>query len=163
MVQFLEENIYMKTGTLEIHSENLLPIIKKWLYSEKDSLDLFHKKPIYFSSTNEDGLFKIDNVKKGRYSVYAFNDENKNFQAEFKKEKFGFVDSEVEVGESLEKIYIPLFNEDLTPLKLLRARERGSFVEVVLGFLLSGQCSDSCLGFFDASLDFFDVFFSGFA
>jgi molecular chaperone HtpG len=36
MVQFLEENIYMKTGTLEIHSENLLPIIKKWLYSEKD-------------------------------------------------------------------------------------------------------------------------------
>ena len=101
------------------------------LYSEKDSLDLFHKKPIYFSSTNEDGLFKIDNVKKGRYSVYAFNDENKNFQAEFKKEKFGFVDSEVEVGESLEKIYIPLFNEDLTPLKLLRARERGSFVEVV--------------------------------
>ena len=101
------------------------------LYSEKDSLDLFHKKPIYFSSTNEDGLFKIDNVKKGRYSVYAFNDENKNFQAEFKKEKFGFVDSEVEVGESLEKIYIPLFNEDLTPLRLLRARERGSFVEVV--------------------------------
>ena len=101
------------------------------LYSEKDSLDLFHKKPIYFYSTNEDGLFKIDNVKKGRYSVYAFNDENKNFQAEFKKEKFGFVDSEVEVGESLEKIYIPLFNEDLTPLKLLRARERGSFVEVV--------------------------------
>ena len=101
------------------------------LYSEKDSLDLFHKKPIYFSSTNEDGLFKIDNVKKGRYSVYAFNDENKNFQAEFKKEKFGFIDSEVKVGESLEKIYIPLFNEDLTPLRLLRARERGSFVEVV--------------------------------
>ena len=101
------------------------------LYSEKDSLDLFHKKPIYFSSTNEQGFFKIDNVKKGRYSVYAFNDENNNFQAEFKKEKFGFIKNELEVGESLEKIYIPLFNEDLTPLKLLRTRERGSFVEVV--------------------------------
>ena len=35
------------------------------------------------------------------------------------------------MGESLEKFYIPLFNEDLTPLKLLRARERGSFVDVV--------------------------------
>ena len=119
------------------------------LYSEKDSLDLFHKKPIYFSSTNEDGLFKIDNVKKGRYSVYAFNDENKNFQAEFKKEKFGFVDSEVEVGESLEKIYIPLFNEDLTPLKLLRARERGSFVEVVFnkGILEYNVCCDERIVF----------------
>ena len=65
------------------------------LYSEKDRLDLFHKKPIYFSSTNEDGLFKIDNVKKGRYSVYAFNDENKNFQAEFKKEKFDTIRKDV--------------------------------------------------------------------
>lgn len=26
----------MKEGTLKIHSENILPIIKKWLYSEKD-------------------------------------------------------------------------------------------------------------------------------
>lgn len=26
----------MTTGTLKIHSENILPIIKKWLYSEKD-------------------------------------------------------------------------------------------------------------------------------
>lgn len=26
----------MNTGTLRIHSENILPIIKKWLYSEKD-------------------------------------------------------------------------------------------------------------------------------
>lgn len=26
----------MATGTLKIHSENILPIIKKWLYSEKD-------------------------------------------------------------------------------------------------------------------------------
>ena len=26
----------MSTGTLEIHSENILPIIKKWLYSDKD-------------------------------------------------------------------------------------------------------------------------------
>lgn len=26
----------MPTGTLQIHSENILPIIKKWLYSEKD-------------------------------------------------------------------------------------------------------------------------------
>src|SRR3990167_8241175 len=26
----------MKTGNLKIHSENILPIIKKWLYSDKD-------------------------------------------------------------------------------------------------------------------------------
>ena len=26
----------MATGTLKIHTENILPIIKKWLYSDKD-------------------------------------------------------------------------------------------------------------------------------
>ncbi len=26
----------MTTGTIKIHTENILPIIKKWLYSDKD-------------------------------------------------------------------------------------------------------------------------------
>ena len=101
------------------------------LYNKEDSLDLFHKKPVYFSLTDEDGRFRIENLKKDEYTIYAFFDENNNLQAEYKKELFGFLEESILIGDSIENLYIPIFNEDLTNLELLRKRERGSVVDLV--------------------------------
>lgn len=101
------------------------------LYNKTDSLDLFHKKPIYFSVTNEFGWFKIENIKKEEYVVYAFLDENKNFQAEYKKELFGFLSKTILVKEKTENVFISVFTEDLTPLRLLRKRGRGDVYEII--------------------------------
>ena len=101
------------------------------LYNKEDSLDLFHKKPVYFSLTDEAGRFKIENLKKDEYTIYAFFDENNNLQAEYKKELFGFLEESILIGDSIENLYIPIFNEDLTNLELLRKRERGSVVDLV--------------------------------
>ena len=101
------------------------------LYNKEDSLDLFHKKPVYFSLTDESGRFRIENLKKDEYTIYAFFDENNNLQAEYKKELFGFLEESILIGDSIENLYIPIFNEDLTNLELLRKRERGSVVDLV--------------------------------
>ena len=101
------------------------------LYNKEDSLDLFHKKPVYFSLTDEGGRFRIENLKKDEYTIYAFFDENNNLQAEYKKELFGFLEETILIGDSIENLYIPIFNEDLTNLELLRKRERGSVVDLV--------------------------------
>ena len=101
------------------------------LYNKEDSLDLFHKKPVYFSLTDEGGQFRIENLKKDEYTIYAFFDENNNLQAEYKKELFGFLEESILIGDSIENLYIPIFNEDLTNLELLRKRERGSVVDLV--------------------------------
>ena len=101
------------------------------LYNKEDSLDLFHKKPVYFSLTDENGRFRIENLKKDEYTIYAFFDENNNLQAEYKKELFGFLEESILIGDSIENLYIPIFNEDLTNLELLRKRERGSVVDLV--------------------------------
>ena len=101
------------------------------LYNKEDSLDLFHKKPVYFSLTDEGGRFRIENLKKDEYTIYAFFDENNNLQAEYKKELFGFLEESILIEDSIENLYIPIFNEDLTNLELLRKRERGSVVDLV--------------------------------
>ncbi|MEI6243244.1 MAG: molecular chaperone HtpG [Chlamydiota bacterium] len=69
----------MPTGTLSIHSENILPIIKRWLYSEKDiflrelisnSLDAIQKlkilqaQGIFQESTSYAIHITIDPIKK---------------------------------------------------------------------------------------------------
>ena len=63
----------MTTGTLKIHTENILPIIKKWLYSDKDifirelvsnACDAIQKCQVFCatmeSSTSTDEEFRID-------------------------------------------------------------------------------------------------------
>ena len=101
------------------------------LYDADDSLGLFNKKPVYFSQTDEFGFFEINNVKEGSYVLYAFNDENKNFKADYKSESFGFIEGLLNVKGSLERVYVPLFEEDVTEFKVLRTRKRGDVFEII--------------------------------
>ena len=101
------------------------------LYQDVDSLDLFHKKPIYFTFSDESGKYEINNVKPDKYTIYAFIDENKSFIAEFKNEAFGFYENTVEVNNKTRKIKLNLNKEDLSELRLIRNRSRGNVYEVI--------------------------------
>ena len=100
------------------------------LYSEKDSFNLFHKKPTYFSFTDENGFFIIENIKSQGYIIYSFNDENKNFTAEYKKESFGYLEKRINVDSFVNKINISLFNEDVTPLRIQAMRDKGDVYDI---------------------------------
>ena len=101
------------------------------LYQDVDSLDLFHKKPIYFTFSDESGKYEINNVKPDKYTIYAFIDENKSFIADFKNEAFGFYENTVEVNNKTRKIKLNLNKEDLSELRLIRNRSRGNVYEIV--------------------------------
>ena len=101
------------------------------LYQDVDSLDLFHKKPIYFTFSDESGKYEINNVKPDKYTIYAFIDENKSFIAEFKNEAFGFYENTVEVNNKTRKIKLNLNKEDLSELRLIRNRNRGNVYEII--------------------------------
>jgi len=101
------------------------------LYQDVDSLDLFHKKPIYFTFSDESGIYEINNVKPDKYTIYAFIDENKSFIAEFKNEAFGFHENTVEVNNKTRKIKLNLNKEDLSELRLIRNRSRGNVYEII--------------------------------
>ena len=74
------------------------------------------------------GRFRIENLKKDEYTIYAFFDENNNLQAEYKR--IGFLEESILIGDSIENLYIPLLM-NLTNLELLRKRERGSVVDLI--------------------------------
>jgi len=101
------------------------------LYQDVDSLDLFHKKPIYFTFSDESGRYEINNVKPDKYTIYAFIDENKSFIAESKNEAFGFYENTVEVNNKTKKIKLNLNKEDLSELRLIRNRSRGNVYEII--------------------------------
>lgn len=100
------------------------------LYDAKDSLPLFLKKPLYFSFSDKDGRFYIENIKVGKYKIYAFQDENGNFTTNPNKEMFGYIPGVQSIDSFISDIKIPLFKEDPKPLILERKRERGLVYEL---------------------------------
>src|SRR5690606_33950939 len=46
------------------------------LYPETDTSNIRSKKPYYFSRTNADGSFQIQNIKNGNYWIFAHQDKN---------------------------------------------------------------------------------------
>ena len=100
------------------------------LYNKKDSFGLFNKKPLYFSFSNKDGSFLIENIKSGEYKMYSFIDENQSFIAEAKNEAFGYVPNILKLDSFISNINISLFNENPQKLKLNRKRERGLVYEL---------------------------------
>ena len=100
------------------------------LYNKKDSFGLFNKKPLYFSFSNKDGSFLIENIKSGEYKMYSFIDENQSFIAEAKNEAFGYVPNILKLDSFISNINISLFNENTQKLKLNRKRDRGLVYEL---------------------------------
>lgn len=100
------------------------------LYDAKDSLPLFIQKPLYFSFSDKEGRFYIENIRVGKYKLFAFQDENGNFIAEPNKEMFGYTPGIQTVDSFISEIKIPLFKEDPKKIKIERSRERGLVYEL---------------------------------
>ena len=58
------------------------------LYNLTDTLSYDLVKPMYFTTTLEDGTFLIENIKNGKYLLFGFHDENNNLLFEPSDESF---------------------------------------------------------------------------
>ncbi|MCB9295555.1 MAG: Ig-like domain-containing protein [Lewinellaceae bacterium] len=77
------------------------------------------ERPFYFARTDEQGSFRIENVKAGRFKGFALQDANRNYLFDQAQEPIGFPDSLLVLRDSLEpRVRIRLFTED-QPLRLM--------------------------------------------
>lgn len=76
-------------------AENLEPFekITVMLHSNTHDTALFRSKPDYIARTDKKGLFLFDNVKSGKYHLFAVNDLNSNLLYDPGTEEFAFADS----------------------------------------------------------------------
>ena len=100
------------------------------LYPYSDSLNLTTDKPLYFNMTNDSGMFKIQNIKFGKYKLFAYNDDNNNFNFDAKNEAYGLKPSFISLFENMEDVNIIINTIDSRPLKLISARPFGRYYNV---------------------------------
>jgi len=92
-------------------SEKIPEKITVALY-QSDTTDIFTQAPTYFTKTDKEGQFSIQNLKSGKYYVYAFDDKNKNLKIESKNEKFGFLAKPIELESNQDSLTIYLISVD---------------------------------------------------
>jgi hypothetical protein len=63
------------------------------LYSNLHDTAVYRSNPDYIARTNQRGLYLFDNVKKGKYHLFALNDANNNYHYDKGAEEFAFADS----------------------------------------------------------------------
>lgn len=86
----------MSKGTLEIHSENILPIIKKWLYSDRD---IFVRELV---SNSCDAILKVKHLQE--QGVIPKNDEENRIDVTIDKDKRILVFRDTGIGMDAEEV-----------------------------------------------------------
>jgi len=81
-----------KSGVLVMLYQNL-----------EDSIPLT-KKPYYFSKTDKEGRFKIENIKDSQYRIFALDDKNRNYKYDLPNEQIAFLDSSFQINDTLQPI-----------------------------------------------------------
>lgn len=80
------------------------------LYSDLSDSVVYKSQPDYFTKTNNDGTFEINNVKNGTYKILAIKDANANYKYDGDAEAIAFTDSLVNPSEN-KSIALQLFKE----------------------------------------------------
>lgn len=97
---------YVKDAFLQTPEKGVLVM----LYNTFDDSLPYKKLPNYFSKTKEDGSFRINNIRKGKYKVFALKDANANYLYDSSEESIAFLDTLLEL-KTHAKIELLMFKE----------------------------------------------------
>jgi len=84
------------------------------LYKDLDDSAVVKQLPDYMARVNQNGFFRINNVHKGKYRLYALKDADNSKNYNLRDEEFAFMNSAIEVTP--EKNFIPVI-ADTSALK----------------------------------------------
>ncbi|MBS1682301.1 MAG: Ig-like domain-containing protein [Bacteroidetes bacterium] len=115
------DSLKLSGSVTELFKEGIPTKITVAIY-QSDTFDIFKHRPVFFTKTNKQGIFTIQNLKAGKYFVYAFDDKNKNSRIDSQSERFGYKVDTVFLPGKNDSIKIELIRVDARPLKLTSVR-----------------------------------------
>jgi uncharacterized protein (DUF2141 family) len=99
------------------------------LFSQ-DTFNIFKHKPMYFTKSDDKGIYRIENLKPGRYFIYAIDDKNKNLIVDSRNESFGFLSDTIHLKENIKKVDLSTVRLDARPLKITSARPYNTYFNI---------------------------------
>ncbi|MBX2944481.1 MAG: Ig-like domain-containing protein [Cyclobacteriaceae bacterium] len=95
-----------------------------------DTINIFKHEAQWITFTNEKGEYILDNLKAGTYTLYTFEDKNKNLIVDSKTESYGFIGETLSITEGNIKKNIPVVRLDSRDLKLISSRPIATYFNI---------------------------------
>ena len=97
-----------------------------WAYrlSEPDTVHPSRMYPHYITSTDNNGEYRLNNLRSGKYRIYAINDQNRNGLYDLGFDNIGIPSKDIEATDENPSpfLWIRMSKEDTTGPRLLQAR-----------------------------------------
>lgn len=101
------------------------------LYRITDTLNFNKDKPTYFTSTDENGAYHLQNIKVNNYRMLAFGDENRNLLFDAATESYAFLADTLALTTSItDSLFLHALKVDASELTFISARPSGKYYEV---------------------------------
>ena len=99
---------------------------------EADSFDVTNRRPLYFSLTDSMGRYAIENIKSGKYKVYALAEpkDKRDYVYNQNTELIGFYENPVQIGNSYSGVDFKVIRYDILPFRMSGGRQRGQYFEI---------------------------------
>lgn len=99
---------------------------------EADSFDITNRRPLYFSLTDSLGRYAIENIKSGKYKVYALAEpkDKRDYVYNKNTELIGFYEEPLQIGTSYSGVDFKIIRYDILPLRISGARQRAQYFEI---------------------------------
>ena len=85
---------------IDSFTKNPVENITVMLYDNLVDSVVFTQKPFYFAKTNDDGSFKLKNLRGDTFKIVAINDLNLNYQYDENVEEFAFLNEKLIVNDT---------------------------------------------------------------
>jgi 5-hydroxyisourate hydrolase-like protein (transthyretin family) len=79
------------------------------LYADLQDSAVYKSRPLYFTRTDEDGRFRINNIRKDSFNLFALDDKNLNYFKDQESEKIGFYKETIALDSMQKSIKLGLF------------------------------------------------------
>lgn len=97
-----------------------------------DTFSIFKHPPQWFAQTDKKGNYLLENLKPGKYIVFAFDDKNKNLTNESRSEMYGFLTQPVQLDSNVMDTNFLLQKAENRPMAVTQTRGYKSYSNIRL-------------------------------
>lgn len=96
-----------------------------------DGLNILNSPPDYFMKTDEEGNFKLDHVKKGKYYMYASTSQENQLTADPGADEYGFLKDPIDLtAVPVDDVTLFILKADVREFKLQGQQPQGRYFEL---------------------------------
>jgi hypothetical protein len=91
------------------------------MYQANDTSTILKHPPYYFTKTDKQGIYLLENLRAGEYDLYALVDYNNNLKYDPAKEKISFLQEPLQLSENIDSLRFKVNIIDNEKPKIVRS------------------------------------------